>query len=95
MARLRTVQSRDLPSFCRQSDMLAIYRTSLLMSTPTPLKQCLGRWLPGEGRSGQVYVGASPGSPLPAGLAVQSQYTMSDSFIASGAHKKLHSGINR
>ena len=66
--------------------MLAIYRNSLLMHTPTPLRQHLGRWLPREGRFGQGPAGASPGSPLPAGLALQSQYDMSDSFIASGAH---------
>ena len=65
--------------------MLAIYRNSLLMKTPTPLKQCLGRWLPREGRSGQGCTGASPGSPLPTSLALHSQYTMNDSFIASGA----------
>ena len=76
-----------LPPTCRQSDMLAVYRTSLLVKTPTPLKQHLGRWLPREGTSGQGYAGPSPNTPVPAGLALQSQYDMSDSFIASGACK--------
>ena len=66
--------------------MLAIYRNSLLMHTPTPLKQQLGRWLPRAGRTGRGPAGVSPGSPLPTGLPLQSQYDMSDSFIASGAH---------
>lgn len=66
--------------------MLAVYRTSLLTGTPTPLRERLGRWLPMGGWAGQGPARASPGSPYMAGgLPMQSQYDLSDSFIATGA----------
>lgn len=64
--------------------MLAVYRNSLLMRTPTPLRERLGRLAPAGARRRQALAGASPGSPQAGGLPLQSQYDLSDSFIAPG-----------
>ena len=64
--------------------MLAVYRNSLLMRTPTPLRERLGRLAPVGARRGQALAGASPGTLQAGGLPLQSQYDLSDSFIASG-----------
>ena len=65
---------------CRQSEMLAIYRNSLHMKTPTPLRERMGRWLPMKLQAGQEPHSACPST----GHKQQSQYDFSDSFIASG-----------
>ena len=65
---------------CRQSEMLAIYRNSLHMKTPTPLRERMGRWLPMDLRAGLE----PPSACLTTGHGQQSQYDFSDSFIASG-----------
>ena len=66
--------------------MLAIYRNSLHMKTPTPLRERMGRWLPMDLRAGQEPPSACPTT----GHVQQSQYDFSDSFIASGILVQWH-----
>jgi hypothetical protein len=64
--------------------MLAVYRKSLLIRTPTPLRERLGRLAAPAARCRQAIAGVSPGISQAGGLPLQSQYDLSDSFIASG-----------
>ena len=57
--------------------MLAIYRKSLHMKTPTPVREHMGSWLPMDLRAEE-----DGGATI--GHAQHSQYDFSDSFIASG-----------
>ena len=66
--------------------MLAVYRNSLHMKTPTPLRERMGRWLHMDLRDGQEPPSACPTT----GRVQQSQYDFSDSFIASGVLVQWH-----
>ncbi len=63
---------------------MAVYRDSLRLHTPTPLKQRLARFAqPGPGRTPMRPVPEN-GAPLHGDSYVDSPYDLSGSFIATG-----------
>lgn len=65
--------------------MMAVYRDSLRLHTPTPLKQRLARFAPHD--PGRTPLGPVPEnqSPAPSEAFADSPYDLSGSFIATGS----------
>lgn len=69
----------------RQSEMMAVYRDSLWLHTPTPLKARLAHHACSRGGRTPLQPLSENRSPAAGSRWADSPYDLSDSFIATGA----------